>query len=78
MDEFTYLLLLIIMMCFTHFVPDPQQRSHVGIAYICVMFTNIGIHLITLIRSTLASLIKTFKKYCVSCCKKKIKSMPSN
>ena len=71
-DECTYLLLFYVLMCFTDFVPDPEHRSNLGIAYISVMFTNIGLHLITLIRSTLSSLVIICKRCFVRCCKKKV------
>ena len=76
-DECTYLLLFYVLMCFTDFVPDPELRSKLGIAYICIMFTNIGLHLITLIRSTISSSVLAFKRCFVKFCQKKIKSMPS-
>ena len=87
-DECTYLLLFYILMCFTDFVPDPEQRSKLGIVYISIMFINIGLHLIILLRSTLSSLKLGLKRCiarrnlywcwcsCFSCCKKKMKPMP--
>ena len=48
-DECTYLLLVYLIMCFTNFVPDPEYRINIGVAYISVIGTNIGIHLYILI-----------------------------
>ena len=84
-DECTYLLLLYVFMCFNDFVPDPEMRSELGIVYISIMFSNIGVHFINLIRSTLSSLILSVKRNwkrrhlyicmcCFKCCRKKIRS----
>ena len=54
-DECTYLVLIYLLMCFTNFVPDPENRSKIGNAYISVMIVNIGVHLIILIGSTILS-----------------------
>ena len=61
-DECTYLLLIYVLMCFTDFVPDPEQRSNLGIVYIIIMLSNIGLHLITLIRSTISSIVLNIKR----------------
>ena len=82
-DECTYLLLIYVLMCFTNFVPDPEQKSQLGIAYISIMFTNIGLHFITLIRSTISYIVISIKRCfvrrhlywcwcsCFKCCQKK-------
>ena len=49
LDECTYLLLVYNLMCFTDFVPSPEDRSNLGYAYLAIMNGNIGIHLIILI-----------------------------
>ena len=50
LDECTYLLLIYVLMLFTDFVPDPEQRNLIGRVYIGITFTNIGVHFISLIR----------------------------
>ena len=89
-DECTYLLLFYVLMCFTDFVPDPELRSELGKAYISIMFTNIGLHLISLIRSTITSILLGFKRCFVRrhlcrclrsfffCCKQKARLVPSS
>ena len=52
LDECTYLILVSLLMCFTNFVADPEDRIWVGVAYISLMIANIGVHLIILILST--------------------------
>ena len=82
-DECTYLLLLYVLLCFTDFVPDPELRNKLGIVYITIMFTNIGTHLVSLIRFTLSSFLRSLKRcfvrrhlyWCFCCCKKKSKPM---
>ena len=77
-DECTYIMLFYLLMCFTDLVPDPEHRSNLGIAYISIMFTNIGVHFISLIRLTISSLVLSCKRCFVrrhlywcwcSCCK---------
>ena len=53
LDECTYLVLVYLLMCFTNFIPDPEVRNQVGIAYISVMMLNMGVHLLFLISSSI-------------------------
>ena len=84
-DEFTYLLLIYVLICFTDLVPDPEQRNNLGVAYICIMFTNIGLHMIPLIWSTISSAGRSLKRCyvrrhlnkCCCCGKKKTKPIAS-
>ena len=89
-DECTYLLLLYVLICFNDFVPDPELRSQLGYVYISIMFSNIGVHFINLIRSTISLFILSLKRCwrrrhlyycwcccCCKCCRKKIRSMPT-
>ena len=90
LDEVTYLLLIYIIMCFTDFVPDPEQRRLLGIVYLSIMFINIGLHLITLIRSTISSIVLSFKRWfarrhlywcwcsCFLFCRRQARSEPSH
>ena len=44
-DECIYLVLINLLICFTDYIPDPEYRNKVGIAYISVMLSSIGFHL---------------------------------
>ena len=52
LDECTYLILVQLLLCFTNFVPDPEDRIYIGIAYMSVMIANMGLHIMILILST--------------------------
>ena len=81
-DECTYFLLIYVLMCFTDFVPDPEQRSKLGIAYISIMLGNIGFHLIIVLGQTLKDLCLKLKRcfarrhlyMCLCFCKKRVRN----
>jgi hypothetical protein len=51
MNEKTILLQMYMLMCFTDFVPEPETRNEIGIAYMGISVGNILIHLFFLVVS---------------------------
>ena len=62
LDECTYLLLIYILLCFTCFIDDFETKNKLGYVYTSIMFTNIGIHLILMIKSFISTLILRVKR----------------
>ena len=52
MNECTIMLLTYGQLHFTEYMPEPDTRNSVGYLYIGVVLTNVGIHMIILIRDT--------------------------
>ena len=83
-DEFTYLFLIYILLCFTNFIPDPIMRSKLGVAYNSVIFTNVGFHLIFMIKSIANNLVLGVKRIFARrrlykyCCIRKNKILKKN
>ena len=64
MNECTIIVLLYGLMCFTDFVPSPETRSGIGLVYIGVTITFIGVHVIKLLLQTFFRLKLGWKRYC--------------
>lgn len=64
MNECTIIILLYGLMCFTDFVPSPETRSGIGLVYIGVTITFIGVHVIKLLLQTCFRLKLGWKRYC--------------
>ena len=61
-DEFTYLLLIYTLLCFTNFIPDPVIRSNIGIVYKSIIFSNVGFHLLLMLKESIKTLVLRVKR----------------
>ena len=61
-DEFTYLFLIYTLLCFTNFISDPVMRSEIGHAYNSIIFTNVGFHLLFMIKEIFKNLVLSVKR----------------
>ena len=79
MNEYTIIVLLYGLMCFTDFLPSPNSRSVIGLVYIGVFITNVFVHIIKLLLQTCYKMKLGCKKYHFrwkNIKKKKMKSGP--
>jgi len=57
-SELTTLLVLYMLMLFTDFVGEPENRSELGIAYICIIIAFASVHVVILLVDTIKFLIE--------------------
>mmetsp|Transcript_169 Transcript_169/g.310 ORF Transcript_169/g.310 Transcript_169/m.310 type:complete len:94 (-) Transcript_169:185-466(-) len=74
-NELTTLLILYMLMLFTDFVGEPEERGDLGIAYISIIIAFAIAHGIILLVSTIMLLIKKIRGCCYRRKMKKIQQL---
>ena len=57
-NEFSLLIICIMMFNFTDFIPDPEERYKVGWLFLYIIYLNVGINLVIVV----ALIIKKIRK----------------
>lgn len=52
-NEVTLIMLNNILVAFTDFMPSSEDRNQIGVYYMLIIFTNIGVHFFLLIKQSI-------------------------